>query len=321
MQWEDPIYTFFLLVFFVYACLRLDAEYALCVPLFLVVVLMTRSLYRRSAGELERFVIERPPDRDDAAYRPHAVLRVAVCGFKNFTKKSFLSSNPHPMPSFIKISYLPNALAPPVTNPTIAGASATESQRQTEFVIGIAPTTQSSGVGRPQASAMEVGHYAPSPGKKVPIATSSIAGAAPSGFSGLLSQLNIISGDTVRDGMLHNMCDPWPRPRPDRGVDLAFVYPILLPESKKKKPLLEPAGEVDAAWLESDGVIRFSLLSGDNQADGGVLGSILVPLKELLVATRALGHKPGEITYALFGLSPGKYYVCIFRCDSVGLIQ
>jgi hypothetical protein len=297
MQWEDPLYTLFLFVFFVYACLRLDAEYALCVPLFLVVVLMTRSLYRRSAGELERRVIERPPDRDDSTYKPHAVLRVAVCGFKNFTKKSFLSSNPYPMPSFIKISYLPNALTPPITGPAVAGASVAESQRQTEFIIGIAPVSQNSGAGRQQTSALEAGHFAPSPGKKLPIATSSIAGAAPSGLSGLLSQLNIISGDTVRDGMLHNMCDPWPRPLPDRGADLAFVYPMLQPESKKKHALPEPADEFDAAWLESEGAIRFSLLNGDQAAsfvDGGVLGSILVPVKELLVAARALGHKSGE---------------------------
>lgn len=316
VKWEDPVQTGVLLVVFVIACLRLNAEYALCVPLFVIVFLMTRSLYRRSAGELERRVIERPPDRDDTAYKPYAVFRVAVCGFRNFTKKSFLSSNPHPMPGFIKISYLPSAYAPPpaATAASAAGAPGGESQRQTEFVIGIAPVTQN-GIGRPHTSASETGYFAPSPGKKMPHATSSIAGAAPSGFSGLLSQLNIISSDSVRDGMLHNMCDPWPRLRPDKAVDMAFVYPMLQPESKKKKIVAdttaEAVGSIDMSWLDSEGAVKFTLIGGNNQTsafvDGGVLGHIVVPVKELLATTRAAGHKSGR--------HPLSYCLHIFTCN------
>lgn len=50
MDWENPGFTFAMLVLFVYFTLTIDAEYALCAPLFMAVALLSETWYYRHFG-------------------------------------------------------------------------------------------------------------------------------------------------------------------------------------------------------------------------------------------------------------------------------
>jgi hypothetical protein len=50
MDWENPGFTFTTMVVFIYFCLTMDAEYALCAPLFLAVALLSETWYYRHFG-------------------------------------------------------------------------------------------------------------------------------------------------------------------------------------------------------------------------------------------------------------------------------
>ena len=65
MNWDNIPLTVFLFAAFVYTCLYIDAEYALCCPLFLCVFLMTRSLRKRRFGIYRKHWIEKGiPDEE-----------------------------------------------------------------------------------------------------------------------------------------------------------------------------------------------------------------------------------------------------------------
>jgi hypothetical protein len=94
MEWENPLQTLFLLIAFVYTTLKIDAEYALCCPIFVILVLFTKSLIDRKSGQFRKYWVEEGnfgkssiPDK----YQPVAVLRVAVVGFRNLP--SFLDAH------------------------------------------------------------------------------------------------------------------------------------------------------------------------------------------------------------------------------------
>ena len=93
MEWENPLQTLILLIAFVYTTLKIDAEYALCCPIFVILVLFTKSLIDRKSGKFRKYWVEEGnfgkssiPDK----YQPVAVLRVAVVGFRNLP--SFLDA-------------------------------------------------------------------------------------------------------------------------------------------------------------------------------------------------------------------------------------
>ena len=94
MEWENPLQTLFLLIVFVYTTLKIDAEYALCCPIFVILVLFTKSLIDRKSGQFRKYWVE---DRNNGKssstekYQPVAVLRVAVVGFRNLP--SFLEAH------------------------------------------------------------------------------------------------------------------------------------------------------------------------------------------------------------------------------------
>ena len=94
MEWENPLQTLFLLIAFVYTTLKIDAEYALCCPIFVILVLFTKSLIDRKSGQFRKYwVEERNNGKSSSAdkYQPVAVLRVAVVGFRNLP--SFLEAH------------------------------------------------------------------------------------------------------------------------------------------------------------------------------------------------------------------------------------
>ena len=98
-QWEEPLLSTTVLLLFVYACLRLNSEYFLCVPLFLLLYLMVSAYLRRADGSFQKQYIEMDSgiasSEDSKAssslasssfhHRAIAVLRIAVCGFRNFS--------------------------------------------------------------------------------------------------------------------------------------------------------------------------------------------------------------------------------------------
>ena len=106
MEWENPLQTLFLLIVFVYTTLKIDAEYALCCPIFVILVLFTKSLIDRKSGQFRKYWVEEGnfgkssiPDK----YQPVAVLRVAVVGFRNLP--SFLDAHKITENSGLKIVF------------------------------------------------------------------------------------------------------------------------------------------------------------------------------------------------------------------------
>ena len=94
MEWENPLQTLFLLIVFVYTTLKIDAEYALCCPIFVILVLFTKSLIDRKSGQFRKYWVEERNNGKSSStdkYQPVAVLRVAVVGFRNLP--SFLEAH------------------------------------------------------------------------------------------------------------------------------------------------------------------------------------------------------------------------------------
>ena len=56
MNWDDPLLTLVLFVVFIYMTLYVNAEYGLSCPLFVLVVLMTRSLHKRKVWRTLRLL-------------------------------------------------------------------------------------------------------------------------------------------------------------------------------------------------------------------------------------------------------------------------
>jgi hypothetical protein len=83
MEWENRLLTLSLFVVFVWATLKVDAEYALCCPLFALVVLLTLSWRRRFNGQYKQYWISRGAALALTDTRPAAVLRISVLGFRN----------------------------------------------------------------------------------------------------------------------------------------------------------------------------------------------------------------------------------------------
>ena len=94
MDWENPLQTFILLIIFVYTTLKIDAEYALCCPIFVILVLFTKSLIDRKSGQFRKHWVEEgniSKSSNTDKYQPVGVLRVAVVGFRNLP--SFLDAH------------------------------------------------------------------------------------------------------------------------------------------------------------------------------------------------------------------------------------
>ena len=99
MDWEDPFLTLSLLVLFVYTTFNINAEYALCCPIFVLLALFTKSLIDRKSGKFRKRWVEdgngsiAPVEK----YQPIAIMRLAVVGYKNLP--SFLPDTRKPLPA------------------------------------------------------------------------------------------------------------------------------------------------------------------------------------------------------------------------------
>lgn len=293
MSWEDPMFTFGVFVTFVFTTLWLNAEYFMSVPLFIVVLLMTRSYYYRKNGGFKNNIIERGQEIVPVPFRAFSYLRVAVCGFKNFSRKGH--QNPYPHPHYVKISYI----KPQTSSSTNPRGGSSGQADSVEHVIAVVNVSSAAGV---------LDH-----------ASSSSRSASGSGSSGTLRQilanLSIIRSDNVKDGVIQNIADPWPRQKPDSSIDVSFIYPILQGDFVKNKNIdLQRANSSEStinrenadadkeastirpkfqAWEESEGLIRFSLF-GDSPANSFIdsnLGSITIPLKDLVNQSDSNGSK------------------------------
>ena len=98
MDWEDPFLTLSLMAVFIYTTFNINAEYALCCPIFVLLALFTKSLIDRKSGKFRKRWVE---DGNSSSapvekYQPIAVMRIAVVGYKNLP--SFLPDTRKPSP-------------------------------------------------------------------------------------------------------------------------------------------------------------------------------------------------------------------------------
>jgi hypothetical protein len=123
MDWEEPTFTGFLFVAFLYTTIKLNAEYALCAPIFIIVVLITKSFLNRRSGRFRKHWIEKGGDFEDK-FRPTAVLRISVVGIRNFPDAAVTTLSPPSKTPFAKITYLPISEEDPSANTTATAATA-----------------------------------------------------------------------------------------------------------------------------------------------------------------------------------------------------
>ena len=91
MDWEEPVLTFVLFILFIYTTIKINAEYAFCCPIFIILALFSKSLIDRKSGLYKKNWIENglgpgsgiSEKIDIEKHQPVAVLRVAVVGFRN----------------------------------------------------------------------------------------------------------------------------------------------------------------------------------------------------------------------------------------------
>jgi hypothetical protein len=106
MDWENPLLTFALLVLFVYTTLKINAEYAFCCPIFVILFLFTKSLMDRKSGQFRKDWVENGNFNASVEKNlvkrqcpPMALLRVAVIGFRHLPSSIPDCSLPTPVPS------------------------------------------------------------------------------------------------------------------------------------------------------------------------------------------------------------------------------
>ena len=86
MDWEDPFTTGVLFVAFVWTTCRVNAEYALSCPLFVVLALVTKALLDRRSGAFKEYWVNQGGGlvvEEEDLYQPVLSLRIAIVGFRN----------------------------------------------------------------------------------------------------------------------------------------------------------------------------------------------------------------------------------------------
>lgn len=222
MDWEEPKTTLVLLVLFLYTTLWVNAEYAISVPLFIVVALMTKSWFFRYNGGFKKRIIESDGVAEPFSYRPFAYLRVAICDLKHFSASS--AGGGYPYPQYAKISYVQRARVALLERKDLRAGTGSD---VSELMIALVPVGQ-------QLNNAEHSNF------------STVSGT---GISQLLSNLNIIKSDNLKGGILQNMSDPWTRNTGRSVVDISYVYPILQPDLFK-----ESAPDVMRKTVQDDGL-------------------------------------------------------------------
>ena len=98
MEWENPLQTFLLFILFIYTTLYINAEYAFCCPIFIILTLFTKSYIDRKAGRFQKYWIENEysSHTNNEKHEPLAIMRLAVVGFRNIPSLLPIDSNQGP---------------------------------------------------------------------------------------------------------------------------------------------------------------------------------------------------------------------------------
>jgi hypothetical protein len=134
MDWEDILFTGVCFVVFVYTTLTCKAEYALCCPMFVVVLLATIARHRRLNGHYRNALI-RNDKRGNEMYRPLATLRIAALNWR-------LASNGNSKKPYICVSYSP---MPELHLPAASSAEYNREHIIGTFQVGAAPASLAAG--------------------------------------------------------------------------------------------------------------------------------------------------------------------------------
>ena len=98
MEWENPLQTFLLFILFIYTTLYIDAEYAFCCPIFIILTLFTKSYIDRKTGKFQKYWIENEysSPTNNEKHEPIAIMRLAVVGFRNIPSLLPIDSDQDP---------------------------------------------------------------------------------------------------------------------------------------------------------------------------------------------------------------------------------
>ena len=229
MDWENKMLSLVLMLVFIWATLKINAEYALCCPLFALCLCLTLSRQRRMDGTYRRYWIAQgapvPPD----VHRPVALLRVAVLGFRNLpeTGPPVLQAGQQGMQGSMQGAY--NMVASSVSagagllSVTAAPSSNLMPNPSSSSLGGTRPFVKISYVPMPETGSIQVqekdiheyliGTVAAHGGDSNAPAARAQRGANPqNGLTQLMSSLQLpgMRTDTMlKDGIMHNIADPW----------------------------------------------------------------------------------------------------------------
>lgn len=223
MDWQNIPLSLTLFLTFLASVFLMNAEYALFCPLFIMVVLMTRTLQKRRSGIYRKCWIEKDIDSTNAMPRSVAILRVAVVDFKNIHSHANFSSSI--TSSSGSNSSSNNSLASTATAASTDSSSGDQRQRpfvKLSLVLPLGATNN------PQAKKQSI----PKDRKELIIGfMSSNTYDKTQPLSQIMSSINqFIRTDQSKDtGLLQNMLDPWPDRKDKSKVHTSFVYPILQP--------------------------------------------------------------------------------------------
>ena len=209
MSWKDPVSTFVIMLLFIYCCLFVQAEYALSVPLFIVVILFTESWMNRHFGHYRAHLVT--PVEDPLAaykYRPLSYLRLAVS-----------RGVPKTPPPHMTLSFLPEGPVGNVHLATLDGKSTYH--LSTSSSSSNAPKNGGDVAEDPHPELQIASFFIPSNllgAQDVPLPqgrgvhqplSSNLAGEA---ITSLMTSLNIVKEEQVlNDSLLHNVSVPWRR--------------------------------------------------------------------------------------------------------------
>ncbi len=230
MDWENIPLTLTLLIIFLIMVFRVDAEYALCCPLFLLVILMTRSLLCRRNGLYRKKWIEKGIDNlpDSASV---SVLRIAVCDYRNITynfqENKLLSAISNTQGS-IRNPYVKLSLVLPSKSSAVPinDVKSLKNERR-ELVIGtISGDSIGTGIG---------GIVGAGIGGISSVTNKALTTSGP--LSTIITSINSIirNEPQSKENILQNILDPWPATKSsgkeerETPIHTSFVYPILQP--------------------------------------------------------------------------------------------
>lgn len=228
MNWKDFIFTSTMLLVFVYTALKINAEYALCCPVFLALCLFTRAYYRRVSGTYEKETIGRMKNNNDP-YRPIATLTMAVLETKYGKDPLLTNSKP-----------IGNAESNPVSLASLWGLSLSSLRphviHQKPFIAILYRPMRGDFLKLKKNEVISENRT---------FLVGSIRGGDDSGPTIVTSRHSAHAPSDTRskDAILHNLLMPWPKPpateitqtvsianaQDETAEDLAFVYPLLQP--------------------------------------------------------------------------------------------